>query len=367
MPNKLRLATFNVENLFSRARVLNYQDKSVGDKKLEAIGQLQALLDKQVYEAKDKADIFRMSTVELKDFIEVRENRGKLYKYKGLKPIGVKAAGRGDWDGEIIFKEAEFGDVVRENTAQVIKDTKADVMCMVEAESLPVLRAFDSDLLKNRYKYEMLVDAFDPRGIDVGLYSEYPFGAIRTHMFEKEGQSRVFSRDCLHVEVQLSSKQTLSMLCNHLKSRGYGDQGENDKKRLRQSKRLAEILAGFDLTKDWVAVAGDLNDNPGSKWLQPLLAVPDLYDVLALQFPNDPAKRWTYCYEKLEQIDFLLVSRPLKARFVSAGVVRRGIHDLKTITEKAKGEVEVETEYPTVTDATNAASDHGAVWAEFKL
>jgi endonuclease/exonuclease/phosphatase family metal-dependent hydrolase len=365
---KLRLATFNVENLFSRARVLNYRDKSIGDKKLEAVGQLQALLDKDVYTSQDKTDIFRMSTQELSDFIEIRENCGKLYKYSGFKPVGVKAAGRGDWDGEIVFKDAKFTEVVRTNTAQVIKDCRADVMCMVEIENLPVLRAFNSDLLDDKYKFHILLDAFDPRGIDVGLYSKYQFGTIRTHMFDKVGQSRVFSRDCLQVEVKLSETQTLHMLCNHLKSRGYGDQTENDKKRLRQSEWVAKILSGFDLKTDMVVVAGDFNDNPDSPALKPLVKdVGNLYDVLAEQYP-DPAKRWTYYYDKkTEQIDFLLVSEPLKDKLVKAGVVRQGIYNLKAITEKAGGTVDIETEYPTVTNWTDAASDHGAVWAEFNI
>jgi endonuclease/exonuclease/phosphatase family metal-dependent hydrolase len=364
---KLRLAAFNVENLFSRAHVLNYRNKSVGDKWLEAIGQLQALLDKKVYAPQDKTDIFRVSTKDLKDFIEIRENRGKLYKYGGLKPVGVKAAGRDDWDGEIVFKDAKFTEVERTNTAQVIKDCRADVMCMVEVENLPVLRAFDSDLLGSKYRYEILLDAFDPRGIDVGLYSKYPFGAIRTHMFEMEGKSRVFSRDCLQVEVKLPDGQTLHVLCNHLKSRGYGDKASNDEKRLRQCEWLAKILVEFDLKKELVVVAGDFNDNPDSLALKPLLKdVGNLYDVLAEKYP-DPAKRWTYYYKKTEQIDFLLVSEPLKEKLAKAGVVRRGICDLKAITEETDGAVEVETQYPTVTHWTNAASDHGAVWAEFDL
>lgn len=40
---------------------------------------------------------------------------------------------------------------------------------------------------------------------------------------------------------------------------------------------------------------------------------------------------------------------------------RRGIHVLSDITQGK------ETEFDTVTSAANAASDHGAVWAEFAV
>ena len=59
-------------------------------------------------------------------------------------------------------------------------------------------------------------------------------------------------------------------------------------------------------------MAGDLNDTPDSAPLKPLMDVRYLYDVLALQFPNQPKKRWTYHYNDFEQIDYVLVSKPLK-------------------------------------------------------
>jgi len=71
--------------------------------------------------------------------------------------------------------------------------------------------------------------------------------------------------------------------------------------------------------------------------------------------------RWTYHFQGVQQIDYLLVSKPLKSAFVQAGVERRGIHQLSVITQGQ------ETEFDTVTSGANAASDHGAVWAEFAV
>ncbi|MBU1707549.1 endonuclease/exonuclease/phosphatase family protein [bacterium] len=369
MSNSLRIASFNVENLFGRAKVLNFHDQSVGDKILETINDFRRVLYKTTYTADDKKRIVKLFK-ELKDFIEVREDRGKLFTKQGWAIKGVKANGRDDWDGAIVFKQAKFSDVVRENTAQVIKDTRADIACIVEAENRPILRSFDAQMLNSRYAHDVLVDANDPRGIDVGLYSKkkYPIGGMWTHMFDKEGNKSIFSRDCLEVELFLPNGQPLYVLCNHFKSRGYDMEGTADQKRKRQAKRVAEILSDdYDLNNDWVIVAGDLNDNPESAPLQPLMNVKKLYDVLELQFPNEPMKRWTYHYNKFEQIDFILVSKPLKDRFKKAGVIREGMHNLKKMTTASNGLVDVEEEYDTVTHWTNAASDHGAVWAEFSI
>jgi endonuclease/exonuclease/phosphatase family metal-dependent hydrolase len=367
MPTKFRVASFNVENLFGRVKAFNFKDHDDGDVILKKVDEFRKLLEKSTYTSYDKRKIVELYKDELKAYIEVREDRGKLFKRRGWSITGVKANGSGEWDGSIAFKRAKFSEIGRENTARVIKDVRAHVACIVEAENRQALLSFDAHMLNYKYKYEMLIDANDPRGIDVGLYSKYPLGGVWTHMFDKVGNKTVFSRDCLETEVFLPTGQPLYVLCNHFKSRGYDYDGTASEKRKRQAKRVAQILGKYNLTNDWVIVGGDFNDNPTSTPLQPLLTVQNMYDVLELQFPADPMKRWTYYYDKFEQIDFILVSKPLKDRFRKAGVERRGIYKLKKLTTSSNGLVRVEEEYDTVTHWTNAASDHGAVWAEFDL
>jgi predicted extracellular nuclease len=166
--------------------------------------------------------------------------------------------------------------------------------------------------------------------------------------------------------VVLPGDQRLYILCNHFKSRGYDTDDTADGRRARQAAQVAKILRDkYDLTSQWVVVAGDLNDNPERAPLRSLLDVPNLHDVLALQFPDTPMKRWTYHYQQFEQIDYILVSAPLRQRFRRAGVERSGIYRLKALTTSSGGTVDTEKEYRSVTHWTNAASDHGAVWAEF--
>jgi endonuclease/exonuclease/phosphatase family metal-dependent hydrolase len=88
--------------------------------------------------------------------------------------------------------------------------------------------------------------------------------------------------------------------------------------------------------------------------------VPNLFDVLALQFPN-PADRWTYHYTKNEQIDYVLVSKPLRNALSSAGVERRGIFEVDKFTAGGT------KSWPSVDSHRNAASDHGALWADFNI
>ncbi|MFO0905741.1 MAG: endonuclease/exonuclease/phosphatase family protein [Pirellulales bacterium] len=358
MPSTFRVASFNCENLFSRAKVLNLANSQVAADALTKIDQLNKLLHKATYTAADKQKMVALYA-EVETYVAMRENRGKVFNKAKTQ---VVAQGASDWDGELEFKRAKFSEVTRENTAKVIKAVKADVACLVEVEDRPALAAFNSELLDSRkFKFPMLIDGNDPRGIDVGVLSNFPILSLKTHIFDGSGNSRTFSRDCLRVEMELPNQKRLHLLCNHFKSKSGGD-AASDPRRRRQAERVAEILQEYDLDQDLVIVAGDLNDTPdATSPLRPLLDVAGLHDVLELQFPHDAPARWTYHFQGVQQIDYLLVSKPLKSAFVQAGVERRGIHRLNVITQGQ------EAQFDTVTSAANAASDHGAVWAEFSL
>jgi endonuclease/exonuclease/phosphatase family metal-dependent hydrolase len=358
MSTTFRIATYNVENLFSRVKVFNLSDPSIGDDAIKKIGELENELKKTVYDKTKIMDLYN----QVKQYVSVNEEMGKLWKKSGNKITGVTANGKNDWAGSLVFKKAKFNEMERSNTAKVIKTIKADLMCLVEVEDKPTITSFNSQLLNSKYKYNILIDAFDPRGIDVGACSKFEFGGVWTHMYDMKNNKRIFSRDCLEVEVHIPTNKVLYLLCNHFKSKGYGVTSTSNDKRKGQAERVAEILqTEYDLNNDLVVVAGDFNDTPDSAPLKPLMDVADMKDVLEMQFPGDASKKWTYHYNSNQQIDFMLVSKPLQNAFVKAGVERRGIYDLSSFTGGA------EKSFNTVTSKARQASDHGAVWADFNL
>jgi len=361
MRDTLKIATFNAENLFRRAKVFNFDERRDGDEILAKVDLLRAELEKKAYDGKKILDLYS----ELKDFIDINEVRGKLFKHnRKFEVVGVKAKGRDDWSGFIAFKTEDFTEITRKNTAKVINSVGADIISVIEVEDKPTLDMFNSQLIVKRYPYSMLIDAFDPRGIDVSLLSRFELCDIRTHMFDKAGRSRIFSRDCLEVTIKLPNSDFLYLFVNHFKSQGYGSQEQNDAKRLRQAQQVIDIIRerSHDLTRDKVAVLGDFNATPDSSSLSPLTHVSELKDVLALKIAR-PEDRWTYHYDVNQQLDFILVSEPLQNACRQAGVERRGIFD---VARYSTGEVNA---WPQVQDngVTASASDHGAVWAEFDL
>jgi predicted extracellular nuclease len=153
--------------------------------------------------------------------------------------------------------------------------------------------------------------------------------------------------------VVLDNGKSLWMLCNHFKSKGFGSQAANDARRKKQSERVAQILReNFDLTQDLVVVAGDLNDTPDSDPLLPLISAPNLHNIVDT-LPED--ERFTHIFgNEKNQIDYLLVSTPLKNALQSVTIERRGMFKFPQ-------------HFPSMTKTSQEASDHAAVVAEFAV
>lgn len=171
----MRLATFNVENMFERPNAMNLPKWSDGKPKPEDFGELTNLAQKQIYTAADKARMItimarhdRLLTTGRGEFIILNEVRGKLLKKKsGSKPAQIVANGRGDWVGWFELAKKELKEVAVENTARVIREINADVQCVVETESRTALKHFNEAAIPkvngNMYDYVMLIDGNDDR------------------------------------------------------------------------------------------------------------------------------------------------------------------------------------------------------------
>lgn len=350
MATNLRLATFNCENLFNRPKVFEVPE-STSQKILKDVAALEAELHRDPF---DKAKI-KTLLARVKGFAKLNEVRAHLTN-KDVK-------GPQDWSGWVELIAGSNTDAAVQNTARVIAEVNADVICLMEIEGRIELQKFHDEVLfkhflhpagKAFYENILLIDGNDDRGIDVAIMSRLPVLGLRTHINEPPGHigstGATFSRDCLEVTIQLPNNKQLLVLVNHLKSKrpSPGDPQSN-LRREKQAKRVAQLLDAHNLQTEFIVVAGDLNDTPASKPLKPLLTKKDLYNVNE----NLPAAdRFTFRQPK-EQIDYLLISQALKARLDKVHVERQGIfaHNIP--------------HFPTVISRRTEASDHGAVVADF--
>jgi endonuclease/exonuclease/phosphatase family metal-dependent hydrolase len=327
----LRLSTYNCENLFSRARLLQLADAT----------QRTALL------ADARAWAAHLSHGQAQ--APARPSRA-LARCIELPPPGTLP-------GELHYRRSRLDAGQCHAKAHVLREVDADVQCLVEVEDRGALATFNRRLLDNRFPYHLLVEGNDPRGCHLGVLSRLPLLAVRSHAVDRAEDGPLFSRDCLELELALPSGDSLHLLLSQFD--GPDDGAGSEARRSQQATAVARLASSrYDLSRQFVAVLGDLNDSPqrAPQCLAPLLRLPGLSDVLALQFviPDD---RWTSHRRRNEQLDYILVSDALRACFRLAGTERRGMPDLERNS--------IARERPFATRGT--ASSRAAVWADFEL
>jgi endonuclease/exonuclease/phosphatase family metal-dependent hydrolase len=370
----MRLAAYNVENLFDRPIAMNLEDRAEGDAVLKDFAELNALLGRSAYRPADKARMVALLTalgLERSDtgpYAILRRNRGALLRRPQGGGVEVIADGRADWAGSLELREEPIDAVAMQNTAQAIIAVNADVLGVVEAEHRPSLKAFNDGVIRalggTPYYGVMVIDGNDTRGIDVGLMAREGFriGAVCSHVDDRPagGGEPIFSRDCPDYRVTTPGGARLHVLVNHLKSKG-GVQRVSNARRLAQATRVAEIYR--DLVADGaehVAVIGDLNDTPEGAPLAPLLGGTDLRDAFLHPAFDDGGFPGTFgSCGKRDKIDYLLLSPALFARVTGGGVERRAMWPG---VRPKRWEV-----FPELEEERDVGSDHAAIWVDLDL
>jgi endonuclease/exonuclease/phosphatase family metal-dependent hydrolase len=372
----MRIASYNVENLFERPRVLKQESWDEGRALLAAFAQLNDLLQADPYTDEDKRAILaslrelRLLRADESRYVRLRRIRGALLRRSRNGETIVVARGRSSWIGWVELVTEHVDQLAMRHTAMVIRDVGADVLGVIEAESRSLLAMFSAAMLTKvggvPYETVMLVDGNDPRGIDVGLMCrpDYPVVGLRSHVYDRDDEGIVFSRDCCEYHLGTPSGQTLVVLVNHLKSKGYGSPSDpvGDHRRRRQAVRIGEIYR--ELVRQglrYVAVVGDLNDHPTSNSLAPLLIDTDLKDI-----SEHPDFAWnsrlgTFRGGNLkDKFDYVLLSPALFARATGGGIFRQGVYRGPRVRDPWPV-------YPTLTAPVHEASDHAAIYADLSL
>ena len=368
----MRLASFNVENLFSRVRALNQDTLAEGREILNAYARLNARIQKTTYNAADRKAILKDLEIlgllrsDESEFALLRQNRKGFLKRPQNGPTEVVATGRDSWVGWVELKKEAVSVIATRMTAQVIRDVNADVLAVIEAEDRIALLRFNEQLLKPvnaEYNCIMLIDGNDDRGIDVGLLtkSAINIGAIVSHVDDSIDGDRIFSRDCPEFSLEVNG-QKLLILVNHLKSKGFGTPAVSNARRKAQATRVREL---YDLRRqegvDLIAIVGDFNDTPDSDPLSPLLGNgSDLHDISESDKFEPDGRVGTYGNGTASnKIDYILLSPDLFANVTKGKYWRMGVWGGVNGT--------LFPHYPEMENQAHAASDHVAVIAEIDI
>ena len=367
----MRLASYNVESLFERAKAMNPLDPSVGREALERHARINSLFAEPVYTDVVKDEIkdllTKLGLAKSDDggkFARLRQNRGRLVE---RSPLEVVANGREDWVGWVELEKEPVDELATRHTAMVIRDVDAHVLAVIEADNRVALRDFSSILLSQAgataYEHVMLIDGNDNRGIDVGILTRrgYDIEGIRSHVDDGPPTSPTFSRDCPEYTVRTPGGERIVVLVNHLKSKGYGSQARNNARRREQAEAVAKIYERIRRSGQRnVAVVGDMNDTPDSSPMQPLIQGTNLRDIS--EHPNfvSDGRPGTFGNgAKSSKIDYILLSPALFNKVTAGGVFRKGVWGGKNGT--------LFPHYDTMTKPVHQASDHAAVFADIAI
>ena len=264
----------------------------------------------------------------------------------------------------------------RQATALAIAETQADILALQEVDNLgvlaPFLKHYVHAVTDTRYGHLRLLHGNDPRGIGCafaarkGLVAEEEAIVARSHheatfaelgvfdgalsRFGIAGDDRVFNRDCLEIAIDLGDRDLTLFIC-HLKSMGYARDGREDTRILREAEaRAVKAIVKRRFGEGWREanwlVLGDFNDHrfsigPGGMISQ---TTPSGIDPLFEDFAVDATaglpegERWTLYHRDREsaagparevhvQLDYILLS-PALARAnpdPEPVIIRRGL------------------------------------------
>ena len=372
----MRLATFNVENMFDRPKAMNLPTYAEGKPILEDFQKLTLLTEKDNYTPKVKADLLEimqrhkglLGPNKESKFIRLRDIRGNLFEKPKNKPAEITANGRSDWIGWFELITEPVKEIATENTARIVGLLNADVLGVIEAEDRIVLKRFNDDVLPivdmSSFGHIMLIDGNDDRGIDVGILCGADFRIVRmlSHVDDTDDKGIIFSRDCPEYEIETPQGHRLLVMINHFKSKGFGSPAASSAKRLRQAKRVRAIYdehraAGVE----HIAILGDLNETPDNEPMDPLLRQgSDLTDIMThAKFLGDGRPGTFANGTKSGKLDYILLSPALSNKVVQGGIERRGVWGGKN--------GDLFPHLDTMKSALDAASDHAALFVDLDL
>jgi endonuclease/exonuclease/phosphatase family metal-dependent hydrolase len=204
-----------------------------------------------------------------------------------------------------------------ERLGAVLRKIDADVVVLQEVENVGLLERLASGPLAGRGYRPRLVDGLDPRGIDVALLSRVPVERYVSHAADRDASGApLWSRDLVEAHLRVGGRHVVAFGA-HLVSRRDPTKGPRRASQARRARALAD-----DAAARWpdalILVAGDLNDEPSSAALAPLLADGAWAD-LGGRLPPDRAWTWAGLGTRV-RLDYLLVPRRSAAAAVRVQV-----------------------------------------------
>jgi endonuclease/exonuclease/phosphatase family metal-dependent hydrolase len=375
----MKIATFNIQNLFHRDKSLvNIQ---AGEAVFNWLDEMEYLMNKQSKTASDLDTIKDLSFLLGFDKISnisyaIMRRRIEAMFFRAIHSSGETEANcLTDFNGWVKLQTLPVDPIATQNKARVIAEVNADVLLLQEVENRNSLLEFNNQFLQEfngvPYRELLVLQGNDGRGQEIGMLTKNGFQIqeVRTYSNELDDSEKpVFEKNLLKYEITTPSKNKIYLLAVHLQEQGK-DKENCDALRFRQARRVAEIYRQLlDQGQKYVIVAGILNAVPYCFSLAPLLQKTDLKDVskhssfnVAGEKEKDAGYLHMNAYRmglNIKQRDYLLLSPEMFRRVKNSGLNRNAIWPA------------IASQWPvcdTIKNEKQAVSEHPVVWGEIEI
>ncbi|SRX76370.1 exonuclease/endonuclease/phosphatase family protein [Aequorivita antarctica] len=370
----MKIATFNVQNLFHRDRRLI--QKTLGKCISDWIIEFDTLLKKEKC-ASNTERLMELSF--LLDFdktyqnpyVAMRKKAGELY-LKGMNcSKELKSGELTDWNGWIKVQTIPIDPEATNHKAMVISEIDPDILVLQEVEDKMSLDEFNNFILP-KFNCESFPDSFlipnsEGRGRNQALLLKngYQLESIKVHKID---DSEVVTQELLEYEIQTPKGKSIHLISAYL----YENRFDKDiafEIRKNQAYQVSVIYKMLQMQgKTNIVIAGTFNAPSYCSSLVPLLQDTDLKDIGKSKTFNvdfDKGKDATYfrlgAYRmgvNIKQKDYLLLSPELFLNVKNSGLNRKGVWPEKRPNWGI---------YSTIHNKNQAASGHPGVWGTMKL
>ena len=321
----IRIASYNVENLFARPKAFDGSDWSIGEPILAAYEEVNRLFQKPFYDDADKVRITALLIT--LDIYSINANGVARRKRSSNPRWAWLRKNRGSFDRE-----------PRDNTQSVV------IIATVRDDWIGLV--------------ELAVQPFKE------TRTGFPIRRITSNVDLEDNVGEVLSRDCPQFEVATPTGETIHILVNHFKTQSGG----GGSKRERQAMAVRTIVDRLTSTGEHVVVMGDLNEGPRNvdSTVENFSALytnnSPLADCYSLpQFDTGPRPGTYNSCGIRNRLDYIFVSESLTNTVVSGGVFRKGLWG----TRKSRPD-NWET-YQEMNRSEEQASDHAAVFIDLDM
>ena len=367
----MKIATFNIQNLFYRNRELLQKDRSKNA--ADWITELDTLLRKHPKGTGDGERINDLSCLVGFErtgdmpYAILRNKGGNLcFTKQGFQNLN-KASFLTDWEGWVKVANRPLHEKAIFSKAYVIADIDPDVLILQEVEDRASLMEFNTEFLPllkvSPYREVMVFETNDARGLGMGimLKNGYRLNGVRNHLYDLDADGlALFDTDCQEYEIGTPEGGTFWVLSTIF--------SQEEVQRKKQAEKVAEFYARMRSEGKRVLASGTLNDVSYSDALSPMIRETDLRDIgrhELFRADTDRGRDGSYfrlgAYRlgvNIKQKDYLLLPPDCFNKVQKAGMNRKGTWP----DRKPSWEL-----YPSVSGKQHAASEHPLVWAEVEL